>query len=269
MRNRLVALLGALLVVTPVQPVAAGAAVKATSNVVWHVVAPGETMASIASRHGLRTADLAKWNQIAAPYPVHVDATLRLNRPRTPLPAWRTRVDLVTPQMVGWNPAKKCPLKPSELRRIRVSYIDFQGAYHDGTIIVHKSLVARTQGVFFTLYRWRFRIMVMQPASVNMPGLSDTTILTSGYECRTVHGSGNWSEHSYGRAIDLNPLQNPMVQGSFLDPAEGAPWVRRDRYRIGMVHATGAARVFIANGFHWGGHWRYMKDYMHFSPTNH
>ena len=265
MLKRLIALLGALLVLIAGQPAAAAADARA---VVWQVVAPGDTMASIAARHGIRVASLGAWNQIVAPYPVHIDETLRLTRPDTPLPAWQTRVEMVTPEMVHWNPRRKCPMPPSELRRIWVSYIDFKGAYHDGTIIMHKSLVTRTQGVFFTLYRWRFRIMVMQPASVNMPGLTDTTILTSGYECRTVHGSGVWSEHSYGRAIDVNPLQNPMVQGSFLDPAAGAPWVPRNRYKIGMVHAEGAARVFIANGFFWGGTWRNMKDYMHFSPTN-
>jgi hypothetical protein len=35
-----------------------------------------------------------------------------------------------------------------------------------------------------------------------------------------------------------------------------------------MVHGGGAARAFTAKGFHWGGGWRYTKDYMHFSPTN-
>ena len=263
----MVTLLCVLLVLAPVQPAAASASAAARGKV-WHVVAPGQTMAGIAARYRLKVSDLAAWNQIPRPYPVQVDATLRLNRPRTPMPAWRTRVELVTPAMVNWNPRKRCPVRPADLRRIWVSYIDFQGAYHNGYVIMHRSLVARTQGAFFTLFRWRYRIMVMQPASVNMPGLTETTTLTSGYECRTVHGSGNWSEHAYGRAIDLNPLQNAMIQGSYIEPPEGRPWLRRSRYLIGMVHAEGAARVFAANGFHWGGRWRYTKDYMHFSTTN-
>ena len=103
---------------------------------------------------------------------------------------------------------------------------------------------------------------------MNMPGLTDTSILTSGYSCRTVHATGNWSEHAHGRAIDLNPLQNAMVQGSYIEPPAGVGWLRRDRYRIGMVHAEGAVRAFTANGFYWGGRWRTLKDYMHFSTTN-
>jgi hypothetical protein len=265
----MVVLLCVLLVLAPAQPASATRATSAAAGAtVWHVVAPGETMAGIAAGYGIRAADLARWNQLPRTYRVQVDATLRLNRPLTPLRAWRTRVEMVTPGMVRWDPRKKCPVRPADLRRIWVSYIDFRGAYHDGYIIMHRNQVSRTQGAFYTLFQWRYRIMAMQPASRNHPGLTDTSILTSGYSCRTVHATGNWSEHAHGRAIDLNPLQNAMVQGSYIEPPAGAGWLRRDRYRIGMVHAEGAARIFTANGFHWGGRWRYMKDYMHFSPTN-
>jgi LysM repeat protein len=261
MRKRLPALICALLLLVPARPATAAATV-------WHVVAPGETMASIAADFGLRIADLGRWNQIVPPYPVHVDETLRLTRPAELLPAWRTRVELVTPASVNWDPRRKCPVPPAELRRIWVSYIDFQGRYHDGSIIMHESLVRATQLAFGTLFRWRYRIMAMSPMSANMPGQSDLSIVTSGYQCRPVAGTTTWSEHAYGRAIDLNPLQNPMVRGDLIDPAGGVSWLRRDRYRIGMVHAEGAVRAFTGQGFHWGGRWQSLKDYQHFSTTN-
>ena len=263
MLKRLVALLCAVLVVAPARP--AEAAARTT---VWQVVGPGDTMASIARRHGLRVADVGRWNQIVAPYPVHVDETLRLTPPPAPLPAWRTRVETVTPASVNWDPSRRCPVAPADLRRIWVSYIDFQGRYRDGAIVMHKSLVTRTQRAFLTLFRWRYRIMAMSPVSVNMPGQTDMSIVTSGYQCRRVAGSTKWSEHAYGRAIDLNPLQNPMVRGTSIDPPAGRAWVRRDRYLIGMVHARGAVRAFTANGFYWGGRWTTLKDWMHFSTTN-
>ncbi len=35
---------------------------------------------------------------------------------------------------------------------------------------------------------------------------------TSAFNCWEVTGQpGVWSEHSYGRAIDINPVQNPYV----------------------------------------------------------
>jgi LysM repeat protein len=259
----MVALLCALLVLVPIRP--AEAAARPAIN--WHVVAPGQTLSSLAARYGVRASDLIRWNQLDRST-VQVDATLRLNKPKTPLPAWRTRVERVTPAMISWDPRRNCPVGPADLRRIWVSYIDFRGAYHDGYVIMHRNLVARTQGAFLTMFRWRFRIMVMQPASVNMPGLTSTTTLTTGFKCRTVHGSGNWSEHAYGRALDINPLQNAMFEGSYIEPPAGAPWRPRDRYLIGMIHAEGVARIFAANGFYWGGGWRYTKDYMHFSTSN-
>jgi LysM repeat protein len=254
-------LLCAVLLVAPARPAAAG-------PTVWHVVGPGETMASIAADFGLRTADVARWNQIVAPYPVHIDETLRLTRPDAPLPAWRTRIEIVTPATVNWDPRGKCPVAPADLRRVWVSYIDFQGAYHDGSIIVHRTLAVATQKIFFRLFQRRFRIMAMAPMAVNMPGQTDMSIVTAGYNCRPVAGTKVFSEHAYGRAIDINPLQNPMIRGKVIDPAGGTMWLNRGRYRIGMVHADGAVRAFTANGFSWGGRWKSLKDYMHFSTTN-
>ena len=81
-------------------------------------------------------------------------------------------------------------------------------------------------------------------------------------------GSNVWSQHAYGVAIDLNPVQNPMLKNGRSDPPGGAGYLRRGRYGIGMVHAAGAVPVFTANGFFWGGRWRTMKDWMHFSTTD-
>jgi LysM repeat protein len=249
-----------VLVLIPARP--AGA-----TGSVWHVVAPGETMASIAADHGLRIADLGRWNQIVPPYPVHVDETLRLTEPDAPLQSWRTHVETVTPGMVNWDPRKRCPVPPEQLRKVWVSYIDLQGAYHDGSVIVRRDVVARTQQAFFTLFRWRYRIMVMAPVSVNMPGLTNMGLVTAGYNCRAVAGTNVWSEHAYGTAIDVNPLQNPMIRPGWTT-AGAARYHDRDRHLIGMIHRAGAARAFLRNGFGWGGTWTSLKDYMHFSTTN-
>ena len=34
---------------------------------------------------------------------------------------------------------------------------------------------------------------------------------TSAFNCRYVDGTTRWSEHAYGRAIDVNPIENPYV----------------------------------------------------------
>jgi len=92
---------------------------------------------------------------------------------------------------------------------------------------------------------------------------------SSAFNCRAVTGGGRWSEHAYGRAIDLNPVQNPYVDrdGSVLDPAS-APYTDRTRRDPGMIR-TGEVVVeaFAAIGWEWGGNFRSIKDYQHFSQS--
>lgn len=272
MRTFLAALTCAVLIPAPVAaatsaPVAAavpasiGAAIPAPvpANAV-HVVRPGESLSSIAARHGLRVADLRAWN---GDPPLRGDGMLRLTAPAVPLPGWRTRVTTVTATEANGDPRKRCPLPARDLRRIWVRYLGFDGRAHDGHLMMHRTLVAPAQRAFATLYRWRFPIMAMPPAVV-----PDRTVLTMGYECRYVAGTTRWSQHAYGRAIDVNPRQNPMIRGTYLDPPNSATWIPRGRHHPGMLHASGAVPAFTREGFAWGGRWTTLKDYMHFSTTD-
>jgi len=93
---------------------------------------------------------------------------------------------------------------------------------------------------------------------------------TSAFNCREVTGRpGVWSEHAYGRAIDINPIQNPYVtsKGDVLPPA-GAEYVDRSRTAPGMIHEDDAVvRAFRGVGWVWGGSWTSVRDYQHFSAT--
>nr|WP_231127486.1 M15 family metallopeptidase [Motilibacter aurantiacus] len=91
---------------------------------------------------------------------------------------------------------------------------------------------------------------------------------TSAYNCRKVAGTGRWSEHSYGRAVDVNPVQNPYVKGRVVQPAAGRAYVDRSRDAAGLLRAgEPAVEAFTARGWGWGGSWRSSKDYQHFSST--
>jgi hypothetical protein len=93
---------------------------------------------------------------------------------------------------------------------------------------------------------------------------------TSAFNCRRVAGSSSWSEHAYGRAIDVNPVQNPSVEGGVASPAAGQSYVNRSKHKRGMIHAGGAVvRAFASVGWGWGGSWSSPKDYQHFSSTGH
>ena len=92
---------------------------------------------------------------------------------------------------------------------------------------------------------------------------------TSAFNCRFVAGSpGVWSEHAYGRAIDVNPIENPYVTDSgHVSPPAGAGFADRSHAK-GVIHRGGpVVRAFAAIGWEWGGNWSWPKDYQHFSAT--
>jgi LysM repeat protein len=254
-------LIAALLLLSPATP---GPAAGPPA----HIIRPGDTLPAVAGLHQLRAGELRRWNGLTADSVLRPDGALRLSASYQVRPAWSTRLETVTPAEANGDPAKRCPVPASDLRRVWVKYTDFDGIVHDGNLIVNKSIATATQKSFALLYEWRFPIMAMQPVSVNLPGLTDRTVLTSGYECRNVAGTTRWSQHAYGLAIDVNPRQNPMIRGDYLDPPHSEPWISRTPYRTGMIHDSGAELAFTTNGFAWGGRWHSLKDYMHFSPND-
>jgi len=169
-------------------------------------------------------------------------------------------------QMTSWH--RGCPVPVSDLRLVRVSYWGFDGRAHQGRLVVHRSFAGPVVKALRTLYDKRFPIRRMQP--VEAYGSSDDLSMaadnTSAFNCRGVPGSGSWSEHAYGRAIDINPLENPEVRDGAVSPPGGCAYVDRGKWKKGMIHSGDrAVRAFEAVGWHWGGYWHSLKDYQHFS----
>jgi hypothetical protein len=92
---------------------------------------------------------------------------------------------------------------------------------------------------------------------------------TSAFNCRFVAGTTRWSEHAYGRAIDINPIENPYVTPSgHVSPPAGEAFTDRSRHAKGMIHHGDRAwHAFRDVGWKWGGDWSGAKDYQHFSVT--
>jgi hypothetical protein len=92
---------------------------------------------------------------------------------------------------------------------------------------------------------------------------------TSAFNCRYVSGTSRWSEHAYGRAIDVNPIENPYTDGAgYFSPPAGARFGDRSQRAKGLIHRGGnVVRAFAAIGWEWGGDWSGIKDYQHFSLT--
>jgi hypothetical protein len=174
---------------------------------------------------------------------------------------------------------KGCPVALSGLRLLTVSYRGFDGHSHAGQLIVNRAATGPLTRSFRRLYALRFPIRHMAIADFYGPrrGRPRDGDVTASFECRQAvpspctggRGTGTWSMHAYGLAVDVNPLENPYVGcGQSRDPAT-RPYFDRSRHRRGMVGSR-AVGAFRAAGWGWGGAWSgNTKDYMHFSSTGH
>jgi hypothetical protein len=67
--------------------------------------------------------------------------------------------------------------------------------------------------------------------------------------------------HARGRATDINPMQNPYINGAVILPARARDEPRADGTLTADHPVT---KAFLARGLEWGGHWKSRKDYQHF-----
>jgi len=162
-----------------------------------------------------------------------------------------------------------CPVPRSDLRYLRMTYLGFDGVAHSGEMVVHRTAATKVISVFRRAYVARFPIARMRLVDVYR-GSDDASMAannTSAFNCRRTSGGTAWSQHSYGRAIDINPVQNPYVARGVVEPPAGKAYVTRSPLRKGMVTWT-VRDAFADIGWYWGGNWRYSKDYQHFSSNN-
>jgi hypothetical protein len=183
------------------------------------------------------------------------------------------RIDVATRQRmsgVSWHPG--CPVGFGELRLLTVSHWGFDSRVHRGRLVVNHDSAAAMMRVMRRLFELRYPIRQMR--LVDAYGADDHRSMdadnTSAFNCRFVAGSsGVWSEHAYGRAIDVNPIENPYVTDSgYVSPPAGAPFADRSGRAQGLIHRGGpVVQAFGAIGWEWGGNWPWPKDYQHFSAT--
>ena len=106
-------------------------------------------------------------------------------------------------------------------------------ATHTGRLVANRSAAPVLVAVFRRLYAARFPIRRMEP--VDRYGGDDFRSIeadnTSAFNCRAATGSSHWSNHAYGLAIDVNPIENPYVIGGVSSHRASAPYLDRSRHR--------------------------------------
>lgn len=172
---------------------------------------------------------------------------------------------------VSWH--RGCPVGLDRLRLLTVDHWGFDGEVHRGRLVVNRDVAAGMLRTMRSLYRLHFPIRQMR--LVDAYGADDHRSMdadnTSAFNCRTVAGTSRWSEHAYGRAIDVNPVENPYVtESGYVSPPAGARFADRSQRAKGLIHGGGpVVDAFAAAGWKWGGAWVGTKDYQHFSTSGH
>jgi hypothetical protein len=176
--------------------------------------------------------------------------------------------DSLRQRMTSWHPG--CPVGLDDLRLLTLSFWGFDRRPHSGRLVVHEDVARGVVSVFRTLYDARFPIRRMR--LVDAYGSDDFRSIeadnTSAFNCRRATGSSSWSEHAYGRAIDLDPIENPYVSDGRTSHRASRRYLDRSGRLPGMVHdGDVVVRAFAAIGWGWGGRWGDPADYQHFSAS--
>ena len=185
-----------------------------------------------------------------------------------------SRIDAdLAARMRGSSHRAGCPVPLADLRHLTMTYRGFGGLPRTGEMVVHRRFARDVTEVFGRLYDVGYPIARMRLVDA-YDGDDDASMAdnnTSGYNCRRVAGQSNWSDHAYGAAIDINPVQNPYVRPGSIDPPAGRRFAGVDRGRsapvpLGVIRQEDlAVKAFAGIGWSWGGYWVNSKDYQHFA----
>ena len=180
--------------------------------------------------------------------------------------------DRVATDMVGksWHDGIGCPAL-DDLRLVTLPFWGFDGQIHQGHLVVAATVASDVVSAFRTLYMEQFPIRRMERVD-HFDGDDEASMEadnTSAFNCRQVTGGGGLSQHSYGTAVDINPIENPYVAGDTVLPPAGSSYLTRTPLTPGMIGRPGTVtRAFEAIGWGWGGDWTGgVRDYQHLSQS--
>lgn len=172
----------------------------------------------------------------------------------------------VEASFLGSSWREGCPVPPGDLRVLVMPHWTFEGTVTTGRLVVHAEVVGPATAAFGALYDMRFPIRRMQPVT-DFDADDDASMAadnTSSFNCRlaVTDGAAAWSNHAFGRAIDVNPVENPYLLGGRVLPPAGSAHVDRSPAPGRLVAGGPELAAFLDAGFSWGGRWR-NPDYQH------
>ena len=179
-------------------------------------------------------------------------------------------VETVPPDVLTrstWQP--DCPVAADELRWVRLTFWGFDGERHTGELLANAAVADDLVAVFRQLFEAGYPIEEMRITrldELDAPPTGDGNN-TGVFACRPTIGQSTFSQHAYGLAIDVNPFQNPYEKGDLVLPELASSYLDRDDREAVIHDGDPVVTAFAEIGWEWGGDWRTLKDYQHFSQN--
>ena len=178
---------------------------------------------------------------------------------------------LMQEKMRGVSWIEDCPVPLEDLRLLRILHWTETDRIQWGELIFHKGVVKDAQKAFAKLYEIKFPIHQIEPAHLHH-GSDDESMVannTVAFNCRKSEITKNWSEHSYGEAVDINPLWNPWVRGEKVLPEEARAFADRTNLIPGMINdGDQSVEIMKEQGWIWGSQKSGIQSYQNFSRQN-
>jgi len=150
------------------------------------------------------------------------------------------------------------------LSMIDVCYYSFDGRKHQGQIIVNRELEDDVYDIFNFIEKILFPVGKVVPIVAyqwdDHNSMADNN--SSSFNFRVIEGTTKLSRHSLGKALDINPVQNPVVYPNGVVAPAGAKYLPEDRGTFTADNPI--VQEFLRRGWHWGGNFEQPKDYHHF-----
>ena len=173
----------------------------------------------------------------------------------------------VLERMKGNSLPDKALIHVGELRYLTIPYYDFNGLIQTGEMVCNQAIAHDLLLVFSELFQIKYPIHSIKLVD-DFDGSDDASMEANNTSCfnyRLVPGTRKLSRHAKGRAIDINPLQNPWISGKKVYPATAGEYVDRTKdFPHKIDHNDACYHIMKAHGFQWGGDWAGSKDYQHF-----
>ena len=163
----------------------------------------------------------------------------------------------------------RCP-RWEALAYVRADHVALDGQLVRGELVVAAAIAPHAVELLRRLYRLGFPIRRM--ALVDDYAASDDASMaadnSSAFNFRVIAGTQLLSQHALGRAIDLNPIENPWRRPDRVLPEAGRAYLDRAHVRPGMIVRPGPVVAALDElGWNWGGDWMHAFDDHHVAWT--